>query len=142
LYHLGIPVWFVRPVKVTPDARIDHSAPLIAENSSRIIELPSGFLMDGTDAEPNHKVVWEGLPNKPERYTAMNSYLQSLLNPSLLFGSSETHSVPSLTRAVSTKAPFYHVTRDAIPSGPSYSPPTLLSTSRHTPCKKLLTLAL
>ncbi|KAJ3963837.1 hypothetical protein EV361DRAFT_762482, partial [Lentinula raphanica] len=65
--------------------------------SSRIITLPSGFQVDGIDAEPNHKVIWTGLHNKPERYTAMNAYLQSLLNPSTFFGSNP------LTRIVSTR---------------------------------------
>ncbi|KAJ3832158.1 hypothetical protein F5878DRAFT_666822 [Lentinula raphanica] len=128
LFHLGIPVWFVRPVKVTPDARIDRSAPLIAENSSRIITLPSGFQVDGIDAEPNHKVIWEGLTNKSERYTAMNAYLQSLLNPSAFFGASQPH-----TKAVSKRAPFYHITPPATSSGSSFSPHTLLSASRYTP---------
>ncbi|KAJ3728411.1 hypothetical protein C8R42DRAFT_539064, partial [Lentinula raphanica] len=113
LYHLGIPVWFVRPVKKTPDARIDCSAPLIAENSLRVIELPSGFQLDGTDAEPHHKVIWEGLHNKPERYAAMNAYLHSLLYPPSSFGSKQPRSLPSYQRATSIRASPYRPSHHA-----------------------------
>ncbi|KAJ3826070.1 hypothetical protein F5880DRAFT_1610533 [Lentinula raphanica] len=60
---------------------------------SQIIRLPSGLQLDGTDADPNHKVVWEGLSTKPERYAAMNSYLQSLLDQPSAFGSNQSQSV-------------------------------------------------
>ncbi|KAJ3730761.1 hypothetical protein C8R42DRAFT_540207, partial [Lentinula raphanica] len=99
LYCLGIPVWFVRPVKNTPDARIDRVASLIAEDSSRIIELPSGFRVDGTDAEPSHKIIWEGPTNKPECFAAMHAYLQSLLYPSSVFGSHQMQSLSSFQKA-------------------------------------------
>ncbi|KAJ3738083.1 hypothetical protein EV360DRAFT_27376, partial [Lentinula raphanica] len=105
LYHLGIPVWFVCPAKNNPDARIDCSADLIAEDSSRIIQLPSGFRVDGTDAEPSHNIVWEGPTNKPECFAAMNAYLQSLLFPSTVFGSNQIQSLTSLQKAILTRAP-------------------------------------
>ncbi|KAJ3751750.1 hypothetical protein EV360DRAFT_75948 [Lentinula raphanica] len=128
-YQLGIPVWFVRPVKATPDARIDRSAPLIAEDSSRIIHLPSGFRVDGTDAEPSHKVIWEGLTNKPERFAAMNAYLHSLLFPSSVFGSNQMQSLSSYQKAISTKAPLYHVVGHASSSNSSHPHPHLSSRS-------------
>ncbi|KAJ3712704.1 hypothetical protein C8R42DRAFT_647498 [Lentinula raphanica] len=118
LYYLGIPVWFVRPVTATPDARIDQSAHLIAEDSSYIIELPSGFQVNGIDAEPNHPVIWEGLPNKPERLIAMNAYLQSLLYPSSVFGASPPHGPSSYRKALASRAPFYHLTGTAGMSTP------------------------
>ncbi|KAJ3966182.1 hypothetical protein EV361DRAFT_936342 [Lentinula raphanica] len=106
LYNLGIPVWYVRPVRNTPDARIDRAAThLIAEDSSQIIELPGGFRLDGTDAQPNHKVVWEGMSNESERYTAMNAYLHSLLYPSSsVFGSKQPQMTSSHRRVASTRA--------------------------------------
>ncbi|KAJ3837372.1 hypothetical protein F5878DRAFT_662140 [Lentinula raphanica] len=109
LYRLGIPVWFLRPVSETPDARIDRSACLIAEDSSQSYELPSGFRVDGTDAEPTHVVIWEGLSNKTERLVAMNAYLQSLLYPSSIFGPSPPPSPHSYQKALATSARFYHL---------------------------------
>ncbi|KAJ3964176.1 hypothetical protein EV361DRAFT_980183, partial [Lentinula raphanica] len=73
LYENGIPVWFS-------------------------FELPSGFRVDGSDAEPPHKVVWEGLPNKTERYSAMSAYLHSLLSPPSLFGSVKILGLPPAKR--------------------------------------------
>ncbi|KAJ3716051.1 hypothetical protein C8R42DRAFT_532579, partial [Lentinula raphanica] len=99
LYHLGIPVWFVRPVQNTPDARIDRTVPLITEDSLRIIALPSGYVVDGTDAEPRHKVVWEGLLDTPDRYVAMNTYLQSLLHPVSVLRSKGLQSLPFQQKA-------------------------------------------
>ncbi|KAJ3778110.1 hypothetical protein FB446DRAFT_798333 [Lentinula raphanica] len=136
LYCLGIPVWFVRPVKDTPNARIDSSAPLIVEDSSRMIYLPSGFRVDGTDAEPSHQVIWEGLTNKPERFGAMNAYLLSLVYPSSdVFGSNQMQSLSSFQKAISNKAPLYHVVGHAS-SGSSRLPHPHLSsrsTTRHVP---------
>ncbi|KAJ3834093.1 hypothetical protein F5878DRAFT_665074 [Lentinula raphanica] len=109
LYHLGIPVWFVRPVKATPDARIDRAASLIAEDSLQLIKLPSGLQVDGTDANPPHVVIWEGQPNEPERLIAMNSYLQSLLYPSSIFGRSSPQSPHSYQKALAARARFYHL---------------------------------
>ncbi|KAJ3725174.1 hypothetical protein C8R42DRAFT_640081 [Lentinula raphanica] len=104
LYYLGIPVWYARPVQNTPDARIDRSTYVIAEDQSKLFTLPSGFQVDGSDAIPEHKVVWEGLPNKSERYSAMNAYLSALLYPSSLFGSSQLPGISSSQRALVTRA--------------------------------------
>ncbi|KAJ3755626.1 hypothetical protein EV360DRAFT_85739 [Lentinula raphanica] len=98
LYENGIPVWFVRRVEDTPDARIDSTAPVIAEDRFQCFTLPSGFRVDGSDAEPPHKVVWEGLPNKTERYSAMSAYLHSLLSPPSLFGSVKILGLPPAKR--------------------------------------------
>ncbi|KAJ3970823.1 hypothetical protein EV361DRAFT_992937 [Lentinula raphanica] len=119
LYYLGIPVWFVRPVTETPDARINRSARVIAEDNLQIIELPSGFQVDGTDAEPNHAIIWEGLPNKTERLTAMNAYMQSLLSPPSVFGSSPPQSPSSYRKALVSKARFYHLPSTASTSNSS-----------------------
>ncbi|KAJ3764707.1 hypothetical protein FB446DRAFT_795824 [Lentinula raphanica] len=137
LYHLGIPVWFVRPAKNNPDARIDRSADLIAEDSSRIIELPSGFRVDGTDAEPSHKIIWEGPTNKPECFAAMHAYLQSLLFPSTVFGSNQIQSLTSLQKAISTRAPLHHFAGRAGSSNTSYPDLSSRSSIRPSPYSQL-----
>ncbi|KAJ3766561.1 hypothetical protein FB446DRAFT_653607 [Lentinula raphanica] len=136
LYHLGIPVWFVRPVTDTPDARIDRSAPLVAEDSSQMIRLPSGFRVDGTDAEPNHPVIWEGLSIKPERLIAMNAYLHSLVYPSSTFGLSTPQSPNSYQKALASKARFYHLPSKASTSNSS-NRGNSRSVARAMPCKNL-----
>ncbi|KAJ3820003.1 hypothetical protein F5880DRAFT_1615961 [Lentinula raphanica] len=93
LYHLGIPVWFVRPVTM--------------------IELPSGFRVDGTDAQPNHTVIWEGPSTSPECLVAMSSYLYSLLYPSSTFKPSPPPSPSSYQKALASHAPFYHLSNKA-----------------------------
>ncbi|KAJ3969710.1 hypothetical protein EV361DRAFT_951219 [Lentinula raphanica] len=133
LYCLEIPVWFVRPVKNTPDARIDRVASLIAEDSSRIIELPSGFRVDGTDAEPSHKIIWEGPTNKPECFAAMHAYLQSLLYPSSVFGSHQMQSLSSFQKAISTRATLNHSAGHASSSGLNHPNSTLRSSMRPAP---------
>ncbi|KAJ3755171.1 hypothetical protein EV360DRAFT_86147 [Lentinula raphanica] len=98
LYHHGIPVWFVRRVEDNPDARIDRSVHVIAEDSLQCFELPSGFRVDGTDADPPHRIIWDGLPNNTERYAAMSTYLQSLLASPTLFGVAGIRSISSVSR--------------------------------------------
>ncbi|KAJ3765408.1 hypothetical protein FB446DRAFT_709481 [Lentinula raphanica] len=98
LYHRGIPVWFVRRVEDNPDARIDRSTHIIAEDSLQCFELPSGFRVDGTDAEPPHRVIWDGLPNNTERYAAMSAYLQFLLASPTLFGLAEIRNISSISK--------------------------------------------
>ncbi|KAJ3709802.1 hypothetical protein C8R42DRAFT_649204 [Lentinula raphanica] len=100
---------------------------------SRIIELPSGFRMDGTDAEPSHKIIWEGPTNKPECFVAMNAYLQSLLYPSSVFGSHQMQSLSSFQKAISTRATLNHSAGHASSSGLNHPNSTLRSSMRPAP---------
>ncbi|KAJ3709985.1 hypothetical protein C8R42DRAFT_729717 [Lentinula raphanica] len=124
---------FTDNIKNTPDAQIDRVASLIAEDSSRIIELPSGFRVDGTDAEPSHKIIWEGPTNKPECFVAMNAYLQSLLYPSSVFGSHQMQSLSSFQKAISTRATLNHSAGHASSSGLNHPNSTLRSSMRPAP---------
>ncbi|KAJ3963751.1 hypothetical protein EV361DRAFT_813068 [Lentinula raphanica] len=140
LYKAGVPVWFVRRVEDTPDARIDSTAPVIAEDRFQCFTLPSGFRVDGSDAEPPHQVVWEGLPNRTERYAAMSAYLQSLLYPPSLFGSDSIRGI-SLSKGIKcSSGPARDVlvpARDVRVQSASGSSSSLrlVSHPRSTPCK-------
>ncbi|KAF9060352.1 hypothetical protein BDP27DRAFT_1184693, partial [Rhodocollybia butyracea] len=99
LFYAGVPVWFVRSVSKTPEARIDKVVPLTSEDFRQRILLASGHSLDCRDAIPACRVVYDGLAAKPERYIAMAAYIRSLFNYSSLFGSSEPRSSTSLMNA-------------------------------------------
>ncbi|KIK65176.1 hypothetical protein GYMLUDRAFT_145217, partial [Collybiopsis luxurians FD-317 M1] len=80
LFYAGIPVWYVCMAKSMPYARINSVAPLLHEDYSQKLVRPGGFIVDCADTSPPHKVVYEGLPNKPDRYQKMAAYIDSLVN--------------------------------------------------------------
>ncbi|KAF9067782.1 hypothetical protein BDP27DRAFT_1181139, partial [Rhodocollybia butyracea] len=90
LFHLGIPVWFVRHVSKTPEARVNKIVPFISEGFQQQLSLPSGHDIDCRDATPARRTVYDGPAEKPERYIAMAAYVRSLFNYPGLFGSLET----------------------------------------------------
>lgn len=135
LFYSGIPVWFVRSVSKTPEARIDKVVPLTDEDFRQQILLPSGYPVDCRDAVPARRIIYDGLAAKPERYIAMAAYIRSLFNYSSLFGSSEPRSSTSLMNA-----------RNALPS--SSTLPTSSSSANRTgkyraqPCECVLSQAI
>ncbi|KIK53581.1 hypothetical protein GYMLUDRAFT_250286 [Collybiopsis luxurians FD-317 M1] len=68
LFYTRIPVWYIY-----------HSQWFIH---------PDGFIVNCADASPPHKIIYDGLPNRPNCYTRMVTFLDSLLNePTGLLGS-------------------------------------------------------
>ncbi|KAF9060482.1 hypothetical protein BDP27DRAFT_1430050 [Rhodocollybia butyracea] len=119
LFYAGIPVWFVRSVSKTPEARIDKVVPITSEDVRQRLLLPSGHTIDCRDAFPPRRLVYDGLAAKPERYMAMATYIRSLFNYSSLFGSPEPRSFASLRNA-----------NNALPSSPTL--PMNSSSTNHT----------
>ncbi|KIK62156.1 hypothetical protein GYMLUDRAFT_118826, partial [Collybiopsis luxurians FD-317 M1] len=79
LFYAGIPVWYVCKAKDMPHIRIDRVTPLLKEDSSQRLTRPDGFIIDCSNTFPPHKTIYEGLPNKPDRYRQMVAYLDSLV---------------------------------------------------------------
>ncbi|KAL0062949.1 hypothetical protein AAF712_010170 [Marasmius tenuissimus] len=96
LFCLGIPVWYVRPITQDPDTRVDRVIGFILGFDK--LSLPSGFVVDLSEGTPPHRVIYEGLANKPERYLAMSRYLSSLQQYPPLFSSDEPCSLTSVVR--------------------------------------------
>ncbi|KIK53803.1 hypothetical protein GYMLUDRAFT_250126 [Collybiopsis luxurians FD-317 M1] len=71
-----------------PYVCIDAVVPLLQEDySSRQLCCPNGFVLDCTDASLPHKIIYDSLANKPNRYQKMTVYLDSLINdPAMLMG--------------------------------------------------------
>ncbi|KIK50855.1 hypothetical protein GYMLUDRAFT_145271, partial [Collybiopsis luxurians FD-317 M1] len=80
LFYAGIPVWYICTVKSMPFVRIDSVVSFIREDYSQRLTQPDGFVVDATDATPPHKIIYDGLPNKPDHYRNMAKYLDSLLS--------------------------------------------------------------
>ncbi|KIK51177.1 hypothetical protein GYMLUDRAFT_105785, partial [Collybiopsis luxurians FD-317 M1] len=79
LFYAGVPVWYICMADSMPYVRIDSVAPLLREDHSRRFVRPDGFIVDCTNASPPHKIIYDGLPNRPDRYHKMAAFLDSLL---------------------------------------------------------------
>ncbi|KIK50555.1 hypothetical protein GYMLUDRAFT_105938, partial [Collybiopsis luxurians FD-317 M1] len=86
LFFAGIPVWYICMASSMPYVRIDAVAPFLKEDqSSQRLVRPGGFIVDCSDTLPPHKIIYDGLANKPDRYRKMAAYLDSLINdPAML----------------------------------------------------------
>ncbi|KAK1233985.1 hypothetical protein PQX77_002825 [Marasmius sp. AFHP31] len=102
LFQLGIPVWYTRPISRDLDVRVDRVVNFTQGTDT--LTLSSGFKVDLSEATPPHRVIYNGLANKPERYLAMSKYTSSLQQYPSLFGSDEPRSSTSVAR-VSLKLP-------------------------------------
>ncbi|KAK1221131.1 hypothetical protein PQX77_016069 [Marasmius sp. AFHP31] len=101
LFWLGIPVWYLRPISKDLDVRVDRVAEFIRGSlESKKLVLPSGFEVDLSKGQSSHRVIYEGLANKPERYLAMSNYLTSIQQYPSIFGSDEPRSSTSLARVL------------------------------------------
>jgi hypothetical protein len=89
LYYAGIPVWFVRHTSLIPKPRIDQVQDFICEDDFQKITLHRGEVLDCTDAQPSHKVVFTGLPNNLDRYVSMGRFIRSQFQSPLLLGAGE-----------------------------------------------------
>ncbi|KIK53472.1 hypothetical protein GYMLUDRAFT_104434, partial [Collybiopsis luxurians FD-317 M1] len=85
LFHAGIPVWYICRVKNMPYVRIDSVAPLLCEDYSQQLIRPDGFVVDCSNTTPPHKIIYNGVPNRPDHFQKMGEYLDSLLNDAPLF---------------------------------------------------------
>ncbi|KAL0562994.1 hypothetical protein V5O48_019085, partial [Marasmius crinis-equi] len=106
LYHAGIPVWYSRWLSEAPAVRVDRVEVLISDSITHAIPLRcgSGFL-DCSDATPSHKVIYEGLAGKPERYLAMGNYLRSRCQHPSSFSNQELRSSTSVIHTIQTSSP-------------------------------------
>jgi hypothetical protein len=82
LFYAGVPVWYICTVESMPYVRIDSVVPFLQEDNSQCFIRPDGFIVDCTDASPPHKIIYDGLPNRPDRYHKMATFLDSLLSGS------------------------------------------------------------
>ncbi|KAF9075591.1 hypothetical protein BDP27DRAFT_1212498, partial [Rhodocollybia butyracea] len=95
LFHAGIPVWLVRAAADCANARVDKVANVITEDPSQRIKLHTGYLLNCADEEPSHDLIYIGLANKTERYSAMAAYIRLQFQGPSLFGSSNPLRVSS-----------------------------------------------
>ncbi|KAF9021422.1 hypothetical protein BDP27DRAFT_1198633, partial [Rhodocollybia butyracea] len=89
LFHAGIPLWLVRTSGDCPNPRVDKLATVIREDHSQRVKLHTGYLLNCADNEPSNDVIYIGLANKTERYSAMARYVQIQFQIPTLFGRSE-----------------------------------------------------
>ncbi|KAJ3736828.1 hypothetical protein DFJ43DRAFT_1149938 [Lentinula guzmanii] len=90
LYYSGVPVWYVRHVG-------DSVATPLGSQDVRIEQK-----IRADDSTPPHRIIYEGLPGKPERYAAMGAYIRSLFYYPPLLGSPAPQSLTSMSRAIAT----------------------------------------
>ncbi|KAK7461753.1 hypothetical protein VKT23_008183 [Stygiomarasmius scandens] len=77
LFKAGIPIWVVRSVEHLPATRIDKKVDLIDESANNLILIRNtDNCIDASDAEPPHRVIHTGLPNKRECYQVMSRYVE------------------------------------------------------------------
>ncbi|KAJ8092482.1 hypothetical protein PM082_023735 [Marasmius tenuissimus] len=86
LYHAGIPVWYIRRLSNTPEVRIDKVVNFIHDTNSFKLALRFGGVLDTSDASPPHRIIYNQLAAKPERYMAMGNFIRSLFQYPCLIG--------------------------------------------------------
>ncbi|KAF9060817.1 hypothetical protein BDP27DRAFT_1236161 [Rhodocollybia butyracea] len=89
LFHAGVPLWLVRALADCPNPRVDKLANVILEDPSQRIKLHTGYFLNCADEEPSNEIIYIGLANKTERYSAMARYMKSHFRTPSLFGLSE-----------------------------------------------------
>ncbi|KIK55741.1 hypothetical protein GYMLUDRAFT_175122 [Collybiopsis luxurians FD-317 M1] len=75
LFHAGIPVWWVRDTKLSPNAWINKVLPFLCVDSNQELHLHSNTVIDCADEDPPHPIIFTGLCGKLERYIKMGSFL-------------------------------------------------------------------
>ncbi|KAK1234577.1 hypothetical protein PQX77_002219 [Marasmius sp. AFHP31] len=105
LFHAGIPVWLIRPISRTPAVHIDAVGNFIEEKPDQKLHVRFGGEVDTTNVSPSHRVIYNHLPGKLERYIAMANYLHSLFQYHSFFGSSKARSSTSVVRTLQTSCP-------------------------------------
>ncbi|KAL0566025.1 hypothetical protein V5O48_015989 [Marasmius crinis-equi] len=131
LFRAGIPVWYSHRLSDAPGVRVDSVASFISDAiTNRLIQRFGDGFLDCSDATPPHRVIYEGLAAKPERYFAMANYMSSrFLYPSS-FGNTELRSSTSLIRTAQSSSPlvvvpfgFYQSQPPSLSSGSSRGKP-------------------
>ncbi|KIK53447.1 hypothetical protein GYMLUDRAFT_120844, partial [Collybiopsis luxurians FD-317 M1] len=100
LFHAGIPVWWVRPAKLSPNARIDKALSFLCVNSNEELHLRPNTIINCADKDPPHPIIFTRLCGKPERYIKMGNFLRRQMQYPLLLGSDQPRSRESLHRTV------------------------------------------
>jgi hypothetical protein len=100
LFHAGIPVWWVRGSKMSPNARIDDVVPFLCADVNEKLRLRENTVIDCADRSPPHPIIFTGLCGKPERYIRMGGFLRQQMQYPLLLGSDQPRSQESIGRAV------------------------------------------
>ncbi|KAF9077712.1 hypothetical protein BDP27DRAFT_1186571, partial [Rhodocollybia butyracea] len=90
LYYAGVPVWLVRLSTNCPDARVDSVGDVIQEDHQQRVKLHCGYLLNCADEQPSNQVIYVGLANKSDRYTAMAEFMDAQFQTPSLFGLPET----------------------------------------------------
>ncbi|KIK55219.1 hypothetical protein GYMLUDRAFT_248823 [Collybiopsis luxurians FD-317 M1] len=134
LFHMGIPVWRVtQKDRLPPMQRIDHVPPVIKEDSFGMLFCSDGFMVDCRDADPPHKIIYEGFPRKPEHYLSIASYMQSLVGlgeDETTMGSKWPHSTLAVSKAAGLTP---SILRDATVTASPRMSPYVRSSRKHRP---------